>query len=641
MLFFHWVKLFIPGLASILVLSSSLISFAQSNKKSIKWFEKALTAYKGTDYMTAEKAVNQAIKFDSLNLEAYLLLADICNELGNRDGEIRALKVIVRQAPVRYPLAYKLLGDALFLDSQYRQALEAYLRYQPHALPSDSARIRKQIESAEYAASALPEASDVQVRTLGEPINTAQHEYWPAVMADDSLLFFTRLLQTPSGQSFERIFSANRTTNGWETPVPLALSDGMIINEGTMCIAGDGKLLFLTICGGPDGFGSCDIYYSVKRDGVWDFPRNAGPMVNSRAWEAQPALSADRRYLYFASSREGGSGGMDLWRCGLNINDDQLIFGKATNLGQQVNTSGNDFSPFIHADGTTLYFASDGYPGFGGNDLFMTRLEQETWTKPLNLGYPINSPKNDDGLVVSPTSSLAVFSSDRDGSVGYSKDLYSFDLPDRLKPGRVGYMKGFVVDARTKRPLATTLLLSESGTTANGQVIPCDTTEGFLLTLKANQTYALNITLRGYVFHSEFIDIQNAVGIGRAKVRNIELQPIDPGESVVLNNIFFDFNDFRLKPESQIELDKVVDFLVDNPSLVIEISGHTDNVGLREYNLELSEKRARSIVDYLSERIDLGRLKSVGYGPDRPVADNTTEEGRRFNRRSEMTILEY
>lgn len=608
---------------------------AEGVKSAKKMFDKSLEQYNNRNFTEAENLILKSISIDSTEIDYYLLLSDIESELNNIDLKIFAAEHIIAIAPDKHFVAFKMLGDAYCEKSRYADARKAYSRYQTFNVARDSAFIAKKLRSVDFAIAEMQKIKSVRIERLDSDINSPTNEYWPTILADDSILFFTRLIKNNRELPYERIFSSHREVEGWSAASELKISDERFTNEGTMCISSDGKLLFFTMCGRPEGFGSCDIYYSTKDNGTWSKPYNVGRSINTSAWESQPSFSADGQYLYFASNRANGVGGIDLWRSEIKQNPDgSSYFDEPQNLGNKINTPDNDYSPFIHADGLTLYFSSNGHLGFGGTDMFMSRFDGREWAQPQNLGYPLNSPQNDDGLAISPTSATTVFASNRDGST----DIYQCELPSEYKPLAAGYMKGFVIDIETNMPIEATISISELGSNIQ-QYIACDRNEGYLLTMKSNQRYALNIDKKGYLFYSEFIDIKNEGNALQAETRNFYIKPIKTGSSVVLENIFFDFNDYKLKNESKKELSKIVTFLRENPSLIVEISGHTDNIGSQEYNIELSEKRAKAIADFLSQQIEYKRLNHKGYGSEKPIDDNDTEEGRAKNRRSELKII--
>ncbi|MDX5446988.1 MAG: OmpA family protein, partial [Bacteroidota bacterium] len=313
---------------------------------------------------------------------------------------------------------------------------------------------------------------------------------------------------------------------------------------------------------------------------------------------------------------------------------------KAQRLPGKVNTPFKEESPFIHFDGRSLYFGSDGHPGMGGSDLFVSRKQEDgTWGEPENLGYPINTPKSEFSLIVDPDGRTGYFASDRDGEKGYM-DLFMFELPLSVRATPVAWVKGVITDRKTGKPLKAELQFLDL---ANGDLFTkteSDVNGVYFAVLPVDADYALNISKPGYLFHSEnFSLIQQPEN--RAFPLDVKLSPIQKDVKVKLNNVFFATDSYELRPESKVELNKVVEFLDLNPNVIVEVQGHTDNEGSSAYNLQLSKKRAASVVDYLkSQGIASARMKSAGFGDTQPVATNETEEGRQANRRTEMKIIE-
>jgi outer membrane protein OmpA-like peptidoglycan-associated protein len=342
------------------------------------------------------------------------------------------------------------------------------------------------------------------------------------------------------------------------------------------------------------------------------------------------------------SNRKGGKGGMDIWKCSLKGFSEwgRPIWGNPVNLGDSVNTPGNEMSPFIHSDGKTLYFASDYWPGMGGYDIFYCHQKNDSvWSSPQNIGYPINSHKDEQGLVVDASGLNAYYSSDRPGSKGM--DIYSFELYKNARPNPVSYIKGKVVDEDTGLPVCAKVELIDldnSKSVIKGE--SCWEKGEFLMCLPLGKEYAFNISKEGYLFYSDNFKLREITNIIDPYILDIKLKKIKIGSSVVLRNIFFNTGSFELLPESKIELQKLIDFLNLNKSLIIEIGGHTDNVGRADLNLKLSESRAKEVYKYLmSQNIDPARMKYMGYGLTMPVGPNDTPEGRALNRRTEFRII--
>lgn len=637
--FFPYLFILLVLLVAIIFMFSSCKTAKIGTRKSISFVEKAKSAILSGDYIEAENLILKAIQFDSTTITPYLLLSDISEELKKTEQQKYALHKAISIDSLYYKAAYKLLGGLYFSEGNYKEALNFYLFYRPYAKAGDSSFVNNRINSSRFSIQSIAENRQVLIDKPGENINTYRQEYWPGISTNDSVLYFTRLLANNMNMPYERIFVAELGSEGWKLPAELSISDDQATNIGTVCISADGKWLFFTACGLKDGFGSCDIYYSRRQDNRWVEPRNAGSVINTSAWEAQPSVSSDNRFLYFASNRSGGQGGMDIWFSEMTeMKGGYFFFSKPQNLGKNVNTTANDFSPFIHSDGKTLYYSSEGKYGLGGSDIFVSRYFEGGWSEAENLGYPINSRFNDDGLAVSPTAKTAFFASNRDGSIGGSKDLYRLHLPETFKPNVTGYIKGFVYDAESGGRLEADIeiTLIETGSTHK---VTSSLIEGFITTVNAEKIYAMHVRKEGYLFYSRHFDLKQAAEFHQAEQFDIYLEPVKQGGIFVLNNVFFDFNSDVLKPESELELKKLTNFLRDNSSISIEISGHTDNAGSLDYNVDLSERRAKAIVNYLSAFIDPRRLLYRGYGPSRPIADNETDEGRAKNRRCEIQIL--
>jgi len=385
-----------------------------------------------------------------------------------------------------------------------------------------------------------------------------------------------------------------------------------------------------------------------KNGDYWDDVQNLGPNINTSKYESQPSISADSKTLYFCSKgRNNAIGGYDLYKS--EWKDGQWT--KAELLDTMINTQKNEVCPFIHHDGQTLYFGSDGHLGFGDEDLFKSEFINGKWEKPQNLGYPINTYNNESSLVIGATGERAYFSSDRENGAG-GLDIYTFELPEDIKPKPITYFKGFVKDAFTKK--AITARIELICLEAKNEVLnsTSDSKDGsFLTTLKADKIYACNVSAEGYLFHSEHFTFTTNPE-GKPYVMEILLQPIPqistikseksdkPSQKVILNNIFFDSGKAELLPASALELDRLVQLLKDYSDLKIQVNGHTDDVGSEMDNMILSKNRAKAVVDYLqSKGIINERLQYKGFGESQPLNEGTTETSRTQNRRTEFEII--
>jgi len=309
--------------------------------------------------------------------------------------------------------------------------------------------------------------------------------------------------------------------------------------------------MYFTACNRPDGKGRCDIYFSEKKDNAWTEPININSPVNTSAWEAQPSISPDGKTLYFVSNREGGQGQKDIWMSTLLANGNWT---KPINLGNNINSTGQEQSPFIHPDNRTLYFASNGLTGMGGFDLFKTvRNEDGTWSDPINLGYPINTTFDEIGLIVNAEGNRAFYSSDRLSNKG--RDIFEFELYKEARPNPVSYIKGKVFDAQSKKMLKANFELISLETNELIMQAESDKSTGeFIVCIPTDNNYALNVSKDGYLFYSDNFELKGVYEISDPYLKDIALNPIKLGEKIVLRNIFFATDSFILEMKSKVEL---------------------------------------------------------------------------------------
>ncbi|GET33909.1 cell envelope biogenesis protein OmpA [Prolixibacter bellariivorans] len=588
--------------------------------------------------------LQHVLQMDNHFAMAHFALADIYHWEKKKDLEAAHLRAGLAVDSVDYPQGFYFLAMLEYQKGVYDTAVVNLKRYF-RLSPKKENGARRLLKSAEFASYAVQHPVPFHPENLGPAINTSENEYWPSLNAEANQLVFTRLITVDStGQSLrfpqEDFYSSHLDSAGWSVAEPLGKPVNTPDNEGAQCISANGDLLFFTACNREDGYGSCDIYFTVKRNGKWMKPLNLMSPVNTRGWESQPSVSADGRYLYFASNRKGGKGKMDIWRAErTSITPSGLpVYGKVTNM-EAINTPGNESSPFIHADGKTLYFASDYWPGLGGKDLFVSRNEGDGFSVPENLGYPINTNEDDDGLIVDVTGRNAYFASNREGYGG--RDIFHFVLPEELRPDAVSYVAGKVFDAKTSKPLAPVVQIINLQSDSIYEQTRPDAFDGhFLLCLPAGKDYALNVETPGYLFYSEHFDLTKSYEKSKPFQLEIALQPVKAGSVTALRNVFFDTDSSALKPESFLQLKQVLAFMEKNPQWMVEIAGHTDNTGTDVHNLKLSKQRAQAVVSYLEEKgISSQRLVAKGYGATQPVADNTTADGRARNRRTEFRLV--
>jgi len=608
--------------------------YSTNNKEAIKFYVLANQSINYQQYKEAAAQLNQAIAADDQFVEAH-------NQLGN----VYRYTHLYAEAALQFTRAISLnpnynramylnLGDVDIMLGKYAEAKTMLLQYTNfnEILPKDRATAQKLLIDCDFSLNAIQHPVDFKPENLGTSINTNADEYLPNVTADESTLIFTRKI----GNN-EDFYQSKRVKNQWTNAVGLSSKiNTPEYNEGAQSLTQDGQYLFFTGCNRPDGLGRCDIFLTHKNSTDWDKPFNLGAPINTAGWESQPSISADGKTLYFVSLRKGGYGGYDIWKS--TITDKG--WSEPENLGPNINTPYDEQSPFIHPDDQTLYFSSNGWPGLGSKDLFLSRKGPDgKWQKPENLGYPINSSGEENGLTLTADGAYAFFSSNQlKGAGGF--DIYTFEMPEKLRPNVVTYVKGLIKDANSKQPLDADVQIVDLKTNRLiFQNVNALNQGQFLATLNVGKNYGLNISRPGYLFYSENFSLLNQK-TGKPFIIEVSLQEIEAGKKSILRNIFFDTNQFVLKPESKSELEKLIVFLTINPKVTIEISGFTDNVGDAKSNQLLSENRAKTVYQYLiNNKINASRLTFKGYGALQPIAPNTTEEGRSRNRRTEFKIV--
>jgi len=618
-----------------------LLSDAQPSRRIERWFDEARQHFSRQEYSLAIERSEQILEHNADFLDARLFLADIYFEMKDSPNEILHLKKALEISDM--PLIRRRLGDALFATANYAKALEYYQSYlNIAALSSEGkAAIERKMENCRFAIRAMETPVDFRPERLPNTVNSPFNDYWPSLSIDQQQLVITRLIQQPGSQPQEDFYISEYGPDGWQEAKPLN-EINTPENEGAQSLSADGKLLFFTACNRSGGMGSCDIYYSVRNNGRWETPVNAGKPLNTSYWEAQPSISSDGRFLYFSSNRPGGKGNKDLWRAeclGFDPNG-RLKWREPENLGDSINTPGNETSPFVHAGNANFFFASDYHTGMGGFDLFMSYIVNDSvFTRPRNLGFPINTVNDEQGLHISADGLTAFFSSARDS---LSKlDIYSFKLDESIRPKPATYVKATVTNSDTNEPVQASVQLVNLAVPGEiGRIENTDKQGELLVCLPTGTSYSFSVSKGGYLFYSNTFDLQNPRQIYNPYELEIALIPVKAGVEMDLHNIYFETDSFRILPQSEPELRKLVDFLTENPVLEVEVQGHTDNTGMAENNRKLSEKRAQSVVGFLVSRgIDQERLQWAGYGEENPVATNETEEGRRLNRRTTIKIL--
>jgi outer membrane protein OmpA-like peptidoglycan-associated protein len=487
-------------------------------------------------------------------------------------------------------------------------------------------------------------------------ICTEKDEYLPIISADDGTMWFTRkqpyvdkngISGMISDKELELFSYSNRDkigqfTKGQRMPYPFN-KEG---SEGGATMSIDNKHVFFTKCkdeGGP--VVNCDIYYSDNINGEWTEAKKLEGVNDPIYWDSQPTLASDGKTLYFASDRKGGRGGVDLY---VTVKDIVTgVWSKPENLGPVINTSNDEKTPFVHSDFQTLYFSSDGQPGVGGFDIFYSRKgEDGKWGEPKNIGIPINTNADDLGFFVSTDGHLGYFASNEPGrakgrSVG-KYDIYFFELYKEARPDEVAFFKGKVEDKANTEKKDFKVEVKDAVTKKVTEAMVDTVTGDYAVVVNTKVKNDLIITVKkdNYAFSSQLV-LKDSIKDSKPVKVNMQVDTIKVNEKYPLNNIYYKTNSAELDPRSMIVIEEFVEFLKANPTITIEVYGHTDNTGDAKSNLALSTDRAFTVRDKLLEKgIEEKRLIAFkGFGPSQPVADNSTEAGRSKNRRTEFVIV--
>ena len=488
-----------------------------------------------------------------------------------------------------------------------------------------------------------------------EGVSSAYDDYLPLISPDGSLALFTKAymkkeVQSIYGDRFVEEFTVSKASDDKGLvfspgePLPYPFNSGK--NQGAASISIDNKTLFITICEFVSrDYDNCDIYMSTRVGDGWSELKSLGPNINGvKTWESQPSISADGKTLYFASIREGNIGfdpnnpTSDIY---YSTKDEKGNWTKAKNLGSKINTPGNEKSPFIHSDSQTLYFSSDGHLGIGGYDIFFTKFRDGDWTKPVNIGYPINTKNNDLGFVVNTQGTKAYFASNKlNGKGGW--DIYAIDLYKEARPEKVFLVKGQLIDDDGNALADAKLEVKNTRTEEVSEGVVDAETGHYAVAVTAKEEdddFLMVVKKEDYSFSSTLIEPTEETFEKPIEV-NFEVKPIEAGKSVQINDIYYATASYEINAKSYAVLNEFADFLKTNPTVKVEIRGHTDNIGSAQTNITLSNQRAKAVYDYLlSKGVSKSNISYKGYGPNMPIADNKTEAGRAKNRRTEFYIL--
>lgn len=611
-----------------------------TSNQALNAYSQAKQEYDFFFFDKAEALLKDAIKADDRFYEAYMLLGDMTFNLKRFSESAGFYQKAVSIDSLFYKPVFFNLAMAEMRSGNYSRALVHFNVYMEQKTGSDKnmALTLKNIKNCKFAIDDIKKPVPFSPISVGDSVNTTDDEYWPSITADGLTLMFTRQGrgERSDSRNQEDFYISHLINNVWSKAQNAGRPLNTQQNEGAQSISSDGRYMYFTACERPDGFGRCDIYFTSYDGAKWAEPVNIGPPVNTKYWESQPSINSNGEMLFFVSNRPGGIGGMDLW---FSLLTKDGGWGIPRNMGEVINTPDDEMSPFIHFDGKTLYFSSNGRIGMGGFDIYFTKMKDDsTWSEPQNLGYPINTYNDEMGLIIDASGKNAYFSTIRDNRKG--KDIYSFSVYEKIRPDPVSYFRGKVYDSESGKLLNADYELIKLKT---GKVIASGTTDrtgSFLVCLPAGFNYGLNVNKPGYLFYSDNFMLEGIHSASEPFNKRILLKPIKVGETLQLANVFYEFDSWELKKESIAELDRLYKLLKENKNIYIEIGGYTDSIGTDSYNISLSERRARSVVGFLTDKgISKERLSFKGYGSAFPIGDNITDNGRKLNRRTEVKVM--
>ncbi|MBL4752922.1 MAG: OmpA family protein [Flavobacteriales bacterium] len=670
------------------------------NTKAEKLYKKAEAIAK-KDKAQQVGFLKEAIQEEPDFIDAYWKLARIAMGRESYKSALKHLEKVLELCPTYDLYVHYHLGRIYYGAEEYAKAVRHMAEFmkKPDDIKADRHyNVAEQIKKDATFYGALYDNPVPFEPTNVKGICTAKDEYLPYITADQETVYFTRKFQEKAlGDLFPKIverFSVAERKNGvFERGKALPAPFNKGSNEGGACLTIDNLHMYFTICKPlSNGYNNCDIYTAdymkldansmmdiswmteeldmteaqvrhelqkLKESGsdyIWTNIRSIGENVNTiKSWESQPTISSDGKTLYFASIREGGVGGIDIYK---TVKDSVGVWGKPSILGKNINTTGNEKSPFLHPDRKTLYFSSNGHRGLGGYDIFYSIMDKTEsgykWGKAHNIGYPINSEQDDLGFFCSTDGATGYFSSTNESEKYKSYggwDLYEFPLYEGARPSEVLFLKGAIKDEEGKAITGGRMDITNVRTKETTQV-NVDSASGVyaaIVTLEEDQKdgFVVNVVSENYAFSSQMVQFKDEENDeeknGVVTKLDVALEQVTIGVAYKLDNINFATNSSSvLTVSSMIILDGFINYLKDNPDMRVAIHGHTDDVGSDEDNMKLSQGRAKSVNDYMVlSGVDDNRLSFKGFGETKAVASNKTKYGRAQNRRTEFVIESF
>ena len=630
----RWLPIFLLFFNSLQLCAQAV--YSSDNLRIRKWYESANQLIKGRKFDEGISLYEKCLNKEPSFIEAHWSLASVHKNLGDLEVSFYHLDQYYLKAEKSLISAKKLmiLMEQYFNQGLYSKANECLAQFKRNRMFIDQ-KDSLMMASITYAFNNQKGKSVLLPKALPISVNRFYTQYFPTLTIDNNTLIFTKRAGD-SGSYDEDLVVSQREYGVWSSAKLLSRNIYSEFNEGAASISANGRTLIFTMCDKGRTIGSCDLFISRKYGEVWSSPENLGEVVNSKNWDSQPSLKADGKTLYFSSDRPGGLGRRDIWYTQFKAN----TWTQPKNMGIIINTTKDDVTPFIHTNGENLIFASNGRVGFGGFDLFMSEFKESRWQVPKNLGSSINNNLNQLSFIISADGSMAYFSQDFKTEQGKIKS-HIVQLPiasDSLLKRTSSYIFGRVVDAISKEPLKAKIELFDIFTNELKYSTFSDSVSGeYLFALNEGLNYGVYAGAKGYFFEDFRIDIHHSIS-GNADTLDITLFPLKIGESMILDNIYFELDSYELTQNSLSELEIVAAFLVEN-RVQIQIEGHTDQTGDPAYNQGLSEQRAKAVYDFLIEfGISSDRLNFIGLGATQPVEMDPTMSDK--NRRIEFRIVD-
>ena len=642
----------------------------EPKKKAVKAFNASQTA---GSYRDRYMLLQDAIKIDPNYLEAYDELAGINEKKASRaDTPIKAQQYINRGLEYLHKIidicpnyrgSYAPLKIATYYFNirEYSKAKPYFRRVManPEVYKKDERYAYARLEDIEAYEKLIRDTVPFKPHKVIGP-STSKDEYLPMLSPDNRYLYFTRKMPDESkgsisGDDKELFVKSRRIGNGkYSSGIPMGNPFNLGQYQGGVSISVNNKLLFITLvdvipyrgdnpAGYKQMFDNADIFFSEFKDGGWSQLESIGSNINTpTTWEAQPSISSDNKTLYFTRVIDPFGGDMDIYKSERQPNGS---WGDPINLGAPINTPGDEKSPFMHSDSYTLYFSSTGHIGVGGYDIFYSKMNEQTgmFQRPINIGVPINTKKDEHGFIVSRNGDQAYYGSSEGKGKDKDYNIYSFELYEKARPKKITFVSGEILDNNGDVPEGAKVLLKNTKTNQEVEAVIDQNTGKYVAVITVNEGEDVLLTAKkeGYAFSSQLISSDEIVVGKSVQTKETKIKPIEVGEAYQINDINFATNSFEVTPRIMLILDEFIDFLNTNPTLKVAINGYTDNVGGADKNIALSNNRAKAVYQYLViEEIDGKRLSYKGYGDKNPRASNKTESGRRKNRRTEFVIVE-